>query len=210
MAPARLHRRDERRAARPRGATATSSAPPRRSWARCTTSGTSRKPRLVAVADDEHDAPDPDRVLGYAMVNLPLQDNTHTAGVEIGVRPAQRRQGVGSSLYDAVLTLVRDAGRTTVTASTRPAGRAARGPGHARRDDRRRPRRGRRRRFTLPAEARLRAGAGRALLRVRPARSTRTSSRSTVPRPRRTPGPTTAWSPGRATRRRSGSTSTRC
>ena len=50
-----------------------------------------------------------------------------------------------------------------------PAGRAAGGSGHARRDDRRRPRRGRCRRFTLPAAARLRAGAGRALLGVRPA-----------------------------------------
>ena len=87
------------------------------------------KPRLVAVADDEHDSPDPDRVLGYAMVNLPLQDNTHTAGIEIGVRPAQRRRGVGASLYDAVLTLVRDAGRTTVTAATDQQVEPPEGPG---------------------------------------------------------------------------------
>lgn len=87
------------------------------------------KPRLVAVADDEHDSPDPDRVLGYAMVNLPLQDNTHTAQVEIGVRPATRRQGVGSSLYDAVLTRVREAGRTTVTASSDQRAEPPEGPG---------------------------------------------------------------------------------
>jgi GNAT superfamily N-acetyltransferase len=88
-----------------------------------------RKPRLVAVADDEHDTPDPDRVLGYAMVNLPLQDNTHTAGVEIGVRPAHRRQGVGSALYDAVLTLVRDTGRTHVLASSDQRVEPPAGPG---------------------------------------------------------------------------------
>ena len=87
------------------------------------------KPRLVAVADDEHDSPDPDRVLGYAMVNLPLQDNTHTGHVEIGVRPAQRRRGVGASLYDAALTLVREAGRTTVTASSDQRAEPPEGPG---------------------------------------------------------------------------------
>jgi GNAT superfamily N-acetyltransferase len=87
------------------------------------------KPRLVAVADDEHDAPDPARVLGYAMVNLPLQDNTHTAQVEIGVRPSHRRRGVGASLYDAVIALARDAGRTTVTASTDQQVEPPEGPG---------------------------------------------------------------------------------
>ena len=78
------------------------------------------------------------------MVNLPLQDNTHTAHVEIGVRPAQRRQGIGAALYDAVLALVRDARPDHRHGVDGPAGRAARGPGHARRDDRRRTRRGRR------------------------------------------------------------------
>ena len=101
------------------------------------------KPRLVAVADDEHDSPDPDRVLGYAMVNLPLQDNTHTGHVEVGVRPAQRRRGVGASLYDAALTLVRDGGPDDRHRVQRPAGRAARGAGHARGDDRRRSGHGR-------------------------------------------------------------------
>ncbi|WP_146931687.1 GNAT family N-acetyltransferase [Cellulomonas xylanilytica] len=88
-----------------------------------------RKPRLVAVADDEHDAPDPARILGYAMVNLPLQDNTHTAQVEVGVRPAHRRQGVASALYDAVLAVVRDAGRTTLTTSTDQRAEPPEGPG---------------------------------------------------------------------------------
>ncbi|WP_146846897.1 GNAT family N-acetyltransferase [Cellulomonas terrae] len=88
-----------------------------------------RKPRLVALADDAHDTPDPDRVLGYAMVNLPLQDNTHTAQVEVGVRPGHRRRGVGASLYDACLALVRDDGRTTVTAATDQRAEPPEGPG---------------------------------------------------------------------------------
>lgn len=88
-----------------------------------------RKPRLVAVADDEHDAPDPDRVLGYALLQIPLQDNTHTAGVEVGVRLAHRRQGIGSDLYDASLAIVRDAGRTHVTAATDQRTEPPEGPG---------------------------------------------------------------------------------
>ncbi|WP_315096115.1 GNAT family N-acetyltransferase [uncultured Cellulomonas sp.] len=88
-----------------------------------------RKPRLVAVADDEHDAPDPDRILGYSAVNLPLQDNTHTAWFDLGVRPAHRRQGVGGALYDAVMALVRDAGRTTIGSSTDQRVEPPEGPG---------------------------------------------------------------------------------
>lgn len=76
-----------------------------------------RKPRLVAVRDDD-DAPDPDRVLGYAMVNMPLQDNTHTAHLDFGVRPAFRGQGIGTALYDAAEALVRADGRTNLTMST--------------------------------------------------------------------------------------------
>jgi len=88
-----------------------------------------RKPRLVAVADDEHDTPDPARVLGYAAVNLPLQDNTHTAYVDFGVRPEQRRRGVGAALYDAALAIVREAGRTHLTCSTDQRAEPPEGPG---------------------------------------------------------------------------------
>lgn len=77
-----------------------------------------RKPRLVAVADDDGEAEDTARVLGYAAVNMPLQDNTHTAYVDVGVRPGHRGRGIGSALYDASLALVRGAGRTQVTTST--------------------------------------------------------------------------------------------
>jgi GNAT superfamily N-acetyltransferase len=75
-----------------------------------------RKVRLVAVADGATD--DPDRVLGYASLNMPLEDNTHVAIVEIGVRPEQRGRGIGSGLHDAVLARASAAGRTTFQAST--------------------------------------------------------------------------------------------
>ncbi|MBO3086213.1 GNAT family N-acetyltransferase [Cellulomonas fengjieae] len=88
-----------------------------------------RKPRLVAVADDDADTPDPARVLGYSAMILPLQDNTHTAHVDLGVRPGHRRQGIGSSLYDTSLALVREAGRTQVTASTDHSVEPPDGPG---------------------------------------------------------------------------------
>jgi GNAT superfamily N-acetyltransferase len=73
---------------------------------------------LVAVAGDERDSPDPERVLGYAHLVLPLRDNTHRARLDLGVRPALRRHGLGSALYEAALARVREAGRTTVLAVT--------------------------------------------------------------------------------------------
>src|SRR6478735_1603912 len=77
-----------------------------------------RKPRWVAVRDDDADTPDPERVLAYAAVNMPLQDNTHTAHTDLGVRPAHRSQGIGTALFDAVEATVRADGRTNLTMST--------------------------------------------------------------------------------------------
>lgn len=76
-----------------------------------------RKPRWVAVRDDDADTPDPDRVLGYAAANLPLQDNTHTAHVDFGVRPAHRGAGIGTALFDTAEATVRADGRTNLTIS---------------------------------------------------------------------------------------------
>ena len=70
-----------------------------------------RKERVVAVTPDEV-------VLGYADVNLPLKDNTHTCELEIAVRPASRGQGIGSALHDAALEVARSAGRTTALVET--------------------------------------------------------------------------------------------
>lgn len=75
-----------------------------------------RKVRLVAVREGGDASPDD--ALGYAAVNMPLTDNTHTAIVEIGVDPQQRRRGIGSALYEAALRVATDAGRTTFQAST--------------------------------------------------------------------------------------------
>jgi GNAT superfamily N-acetyltransferase len=75
-----------------------------------------RKVRLVAVADGTTD--DPDRVLGYAALNMPLRDNTRLAIVEIGVRPEHRGHGIGSGLHDAVTARGTEAGRSTFQAST--------------------------------------------------------------------------------------------
>ncbi len=55
-------------------------------------------------------------VLGTSQIVLPVLDNTHLAYVEPLVRPAYRRRGVGSTLLDATVELVRDAGRTTMIA----------------------------------------------------------------------------------------------
>ncbi|MEZ0447657.1 GNAT family N-acetyltransferase [Cellulomonas sp. ICMP 17802] len=77
-----------------------------------------RKPRLVAVRDDEADAPDPTRVLGFAALLMPLQDNTHTAHLDVGVLPEHRGRGIGSSLFDAAEAMVRADGRTQMTMSS--------------------------------------------------------------------------------------------
>jgi len=87
------------------------------------------KPRLVAVADDEHDTPDPDRVLGYAAMFLPLQDNTHTAHVDIGVLPQHRGRGIGSSLWDAAFARATAENRTNLTMSSDQRVEPAEGPG---------------------------------------------------------------------------------
>lgn len=76
-----------------------------------------RKVRLVAVEDGD-DAQDPGRVLGYAALNLPLQDNTHMAMLEVGVRPEHRGRGIGSALHDAAIETGVAAGRDTFQAST--------------------------------------------------------------------------------------------
>ncbi len=53
-------------------------------------------------------------VLGIGEVAMPLLDNTHVAYVEVIVRPAHRRHGVGTALLEACLQVARDRGRQTV------------------------------------------------------------------------------------------------
>jgi GNAT superfamily N-acetyltransferase len=59
-------------------------------------------------------AVDDGQVLGSNQVILPVLDNTHVAYMEILVRPAARRRGVGSALLDAGLHLARTESRSTV------------------------------------------------------------------------------------------------
>ncbi|VTR75652.1 GNAT family N-acetyltransferase [Cellulomonas hominis] len=89
-----------------------------------------QKLRFVALDAPEPDGPaDPARVLGYAALNLPRQDNTHTAYVQVDVRPEHRGRGVGSALHDLALATAREHGRTTVTAATDQASEPEAGPG---------------------------------------------------------------------------------
>jgi len=88
-----------------------------------------RRERLVAVAGPETDAtPDPARVLGSAALSLPVDNNTHSAHLEISVRPSARRQGIGTALHDAAVPVARAAGRTTLTTSTDQRSEPAPGP----------------------------------------------------------------------------------
>ena len=73
----------------------------------------SRRVRLVAVDDA-----DPGHVLGFARLDLPIRDNTHTGWLDLGVRPAQRGRGVGSALLAAALDVARGAGRTHLLTET--------------------------------------------------------------------------------------------
>ncbi|ROS23790.1 GNAT family N-acetyltransferase [Cellulomonas sp. PhB150] len=76
------------------------------------------------VALDEDGNP-----VGYAALNLPQQDNTHTGYLEVGTVPGARRQGIGSALYGEVIAAARAAGRTKVLASTDQAVEPPAGPG---------------------------------------------------------------------------------
>jgi len=59
-------------------------------------------------------APDARDVVGRSMVALPLQGNTHTAIVYVGVDPAYRGRGVGTALWEDALATARAAGRRVI------------------------------------------------------------------------------------------------
>jgi GNAT superfamily N-acetyltransferase len=70
-----------------------------------------RETVLLAAFDG---ADDGRRMVGAAEIQLPLNDNTHLAYVEVDVPAAERRRGIGSSLLAEVEARVRTAGRTHV------------------------------------------------------------------------------------------------
>lgn len=90
---------------------------PRRALSQLTDHTYTRHVRLVAV-DDATDAADPARVVGFARVDLPLTDNTHTGWLDLGVRPGHRGRGVGDALHAAALDVARAAGRTRLMTET--------------------------------------------------------------------------------------------
>ncbi|SDT48876.1 Acetyltransferase (GNAT) family protein [Pseudarthrobacter equi] len=51
---------------------------------------------------------------GLCSVTLPLRENTDTAGIDVLVHPAQRRQGVGRTLLEFAEALARRQGRTSL------------------------------------------------------------------------------------------------
>lgn len=77
------------------------------------------KLRFVAVDEGAAGAADePGRVLGYAALDLPRQDNTHTGELDIAVRPPARGRGIGTALHDAALAVALAHGRTHLIAET--------------------------------------------------------------------------------------------
>lgn len=58
------------------------------------------------------------RTLGGAFLELPVQDNTSTAWVNLVVAPEERGRGIGSALHDEALAWLRAQGRTVAQAST--------------------------------------------------------------------------------------------
>lgn len=57
-----------------------------------------------------------DRVVGRAVIDVPLTDNLHTCYAQVIVHPDRRRQGLGSRLYAAVEDHARLRGRATIMA----------------------------------------------------------------------------------------------
>ena len=70
-----------------------------------------RVPRVHLLA-----AYDGERIVGIAELGYSLQDNPHLADLEVTVRPAHRRRGIGRALYGEASARRREAGRTSACA----------------------------------------------------------------------------------------------
>ncbi|WP_251149889.1 GNAT family N-acetyltransferase [Cellulosimicrobium sp. Marseille-Q4280] len=85
-----------------------------------------RTVRRVAVVDGGADpedpaggrTPRPEDVVGRSMIALPLQGNTHTAIVYVGVHPDHRGRGIGTALWEDALAIAREAGRRVILADS--------------------------------------------------------------------------------------------
>ncbi|WP_069387651.1 GNAT family N-acetyltransferase [Cellulosimicrobium cellulans] len=95
------------------------------------------KRRFVVVRDAALDAaradgaapPAADDVVGHLFLCLPVTSNTHLAEVYPFVRPAARRQGIGSALLALGERLALDAGRTVLYSTTEHGSEPPAGPG---------------------------------------------------------------------------------
>lgn len=97
-----------------------------RAWSSMLDQDYDRVVRLVAVRDGLER---PESVVGRAMVGMPQVGNVHTAVVFVGVHPQWRRRGIGSTLWAAVLDLVRSHGRTVLRSDSAYADEPPPGPG---------------------------------------------------------------------------------
>jgi GNAT superfamily N-acetyltransferase len=55
-------------------------------------------------------------IVGTCSVTLPLRENFHTAGIDVLIAPARRRQGLGRALLDHAEAVARSRGRTSLDA----------------------------------------------------------------------------------------------
>jgi GNAT superfamily N-acetyltransferase len=53
-------------------------------------------------------------VIGMSTVELSLSENTHTAGIDVLIAPAHRRQGLGRALLEHAEGVAREGGRTSL------------------------------------------------------------------------------------------------
>ncbi|KRD47037.1 hypothetical protein ASE27_01065 [Oerskovia sp. Root918] len=87
------------------------------------------KQRVVAVRADAPETPRPQDVLGHLAVALPTSSNTHLGELSVKVRPAHRRHGIGSALWETGEKILVDAGRTVLFTDTQHGTEPPPGPG---------------------------------------------------------------------------------
>ncbi|MEK8227264.1 GNAT family N-acetyltransferase [Oerskovia sp. M15] len=76
------------------------------------------KQRVVAVRADAPETPRPQDVLGHLAAALPTSSNTHLGELSVKVRPAHRRHGIGTALWEMGEKILVDAGRTVLFTDT--------------------------------------------------------------------------------------------
>jgi GNAT superfamily N-acetyltransferase len=85
--------------------------------------------RLAVVEDGTPDEPEPEAVLGTAVVYMPLRDNTSWAYLGVAVRPEHRGRGLGTLLHDEATRIAQQHERTTFMAESEHGAEPPAGPG---------------------------------------------------------------------------------